>query len=383
LTATSPLSGIRVLDMTRLLPGPLAGQHLAHLGAEVIKVEDRQTGDYGRSLGAAGENTSHFFMALNRSKAFIEVDLKNPSDHHAFVGLVKTTDVVIEGFRPGVMERLNLGFDALQGINPALVLCSITGYGQNGPLALAAGHDINYLSYTGVLLQNATREGKTAMAGLQIADLLGGTQAAVIGILAALIDARRSGRGRHVDISMTDVVFAHNIMAIAHVNESGDAAPPGSQLLTGGEPCYNIYRCADQRLLAVGALEAKFWQAFCHGLGKEHLAPMHWESGQAPGGPEARAVIEEVAAVIATRVQADWLALFEPLDCCVTPILSAKEALGHPLFKARNMVETVTGPLGTSQMPTFPIRFVGEDQATSAPAKARGADQAILDKFRE
>jgi crotonobetainyl-CoA:carnitine CoA-transferase CaiB-like acyl-CoA transferase len=377
------LTGIRVLDMTRLLPGPLAGQHLAHLGAEVIKVEDRQMGDYGRQLGALGDSTSHFFMALNRSKAFIQVDLKDPADYQAFVGLVKTSDVVIEGFRPGVMERLKLGFTTLQKINPALVLCSITGYGQDGPLALAAGHDINYLSYTGVLLQNATREGKTAMAGLQIADLLGGTQAAVIGVLAALVDARSSGRGRHVDISMTDVVFAHNIMATAHVNESGDAALPGSQLLTGGEPCYNIYSCADQRLLAVGALEAKFWQAFCQGLGKQHLASKHWESGQVPGGPEARAVIEEVAAALATRDQADWLAIFEPLDCCVTPILSAKEALAHPLFKARKMVETVKGPLGASQMPAFPIRFVGEDQAPSNPAKARGADQEIVDKFRE
>jgi alpha-methylacyl-CoA racemase len=383
MTAAPPLQGIRVLDMTRLLPGPLAGQHLAHLGAEVIKVEDRQMGDYGRALGALGDSTSHFFMALNRSKAFIEVDLKNPADHQAFIGLVKTADVVIEGFRPGVMDRLKLGFDALQKINPAIVLCSITGYGQDGPLALAAGHDINYLSYTGVLLQNASRDGKTAMAGLQIADLLGGTQAAVIGILAAVIDARSTGRGRHVDISMTDVVFAHNIMAVAHVNESGEAARPGSQLLTGGEPCYNIYQCADQRLLAVGALEAKFWQAFCRGLGKEHLAPMHWESGQVPGGPEARAVTEEVAATIATRDQSDWLAIFEPLDCCVTPILSAKEALDHPLFKARNMVETVSGPLGTSRMPAFPIRFVGEDPPPSRPAKARGADQAILDKFRE
>lgn len=377
----TPLAGVRVLDMTRLLPGPLAGQHLAHLGAEVIKIEDRGLGDYGRSLGASGEHTSHFFLALNRSKSFVEVDLKNSVDYQLFIELLKTVDVVIEGFRPGVMERLNLGFETLLALNPALVLCSITGYGQDGPQALAAGHDINYLSYTGVLAQNATRDAKPAMAGLQIADLLGGTQAAVIGILAALYDARTSGRGRHVDISMTDVVFAHNIMAIAHVNEYGAAAAPGGQLLTGGEPCYNIYACADGRLLAVGALEAKFWETFCIGLGLRHLIQKHWSQGQVPGSAEARAVTEEVAALIATKDRAHWLVIFEPLDCCVTPILSAKEALDHPLFLARNMVETVAGPLGTTKVAAFPIRFLGEDTPPSAPAKARGADQSILEVF--
>jgi len=378
---SAPLAGVRVLDLTRLLPGPLAGQHLAHLGAEVIKVEDRQLGDYGRELGGTHGATSHFFLGLNRNKAFVEIDLKDSREHAQFVELVRHADVVIEGFRPGVMKRLGLGFDELVAINSAIVLCSITGYGQDGPLSDAAGHDINYLSYTGVLHQNATRDGDCAMAGLQIADLLGGTQAAVIGILAALFDARANKRGRHVDISMTDVVFAHNVMAIAHVNESGAAALPGQQLLTGGEPCYNVYRCADQRLIAVGALEAKFWKTFCVALGRDDLVSCHWSQGQVPGSAKARAVTDQVAALISAHDLAYWIDMFAPLDCCVSPILTAKEALSHPLFAARDMVETVEGALGKSLVAAFPIRFVGENRPRSTGAKARGADQALLGQF--
>jgi crotonobetainyl-CoA:carnitine CoA-transferase CaiB-like acyl-CoA transferase len=293
--------------------------------------------------------------------------------------LIERCDVLIEGFRPGVMARLGLDQDRLLKINPALVTCSITGYGQDGPLSHAAGHDINYLSFTGVLQQNAGRDGKPAVLGLQVADLLGGTQAAVIGILAALYDAKRGAMGRHVDISMTDVVFGHNLVAAAHFNETGQADQPGHELLTGGEACYNVYTCADGRHMAVGSLEAKFWDRLCQALGREDLMPCHWSRGQTPGSASARAAIQAVADAFLQRDQAAWTALLDPLDCCVTPILTVAEALQHPLFAARQMVETIASAEGVSTLPAFPIRFVGDGVPASSAAKARGADQALLD----
>jgi crotonobetainyl-CoA:carnitine CoA-transferase CaiB-like acyl-CoA transferase len=374
----APLHGVRVLDLTRLLPGPLAAQHLAHLGADVIKIEDRGAGDYGRSLGSKGEETSQFFLALNRNKAFVELDFKNPAEHAAMLSLVKNADILIEGFRPGVMDRLRLGAKDLWAINPALVICSITGYGQDGPLKDAAGHDINYLSLTGVLHQNGSPDQKPSMAGLQIADLLGGTQAAVIGVLAALYDAKQSGRGRHVDISMTDVVFAHNLVAAAHFNSTGQPDVPGRELLTGGEACYNIYRCKDGRDLAVGSLEAKFWDALCEALGRNDLKRHHWSRGQTPGDAGALHAIREMSVVIASKTQREWVDKLASLDCCVTPIINIEEALAHPLFAARRMTEEVKGTLGNARLPAFPIRFVGETPIASRAAKARGADQALL-----
>ena len=229
MTRPAPLEGVRVLDLTRLLPGPLAAQHLAHLGADVIKIEDRDAGDYAREFLTSSGRTSQFFLALNRNKAFIELNLKDPQEFGRLEQLIRGADVLIEGFRPGVMPRLKLGRDQLEVLNPSLVICSISGYGQDGPMVGQAGHDINYLSLTGVLHQNGGPDSKPAMPGLQIADLLGGTQAAVIGILAALFDARRTGLGRHVDISMTDVVFGHNLVAAAYVNETGAAGHSGTR----------------------------------------------------------------------------------------------------------------------------------------------------------
>jgi alpha-methylacyl-CoA racemase len=293
--------------------------------------------------------------------------------------LVRHADVLIEGFRPGVMQRLGLGPEQLWALNPKLVFCSISGYGQDGPMADAAGHDINYLSFTGVLHQNGGPDQKPSMAGLQIADLLGGTQAALIGILAALFDAQRSGHGRHVDISMTDVVFGHNLVAAAHFNEVGHAGVPGRELLTGGEACYNIYRCRDGRDLAVGSLEAKFWDALCEALQRGDLKQHHWSRGQVPGDAGALYAIEQLSALLATRNQNEWVRHLDGVDCCVTPILSIAEALEHGLFKARDMIEHVAGPAGSSVLPAFPIRFVGEQRVPSSGAKLRGADQALLD----
>ena len=292
-----PLSGIRVLDLTRLLPGPVATRHLADMGADVVKIEDTGAGDYAREMGPLHEGTSVFFRLANRNKRGMRLELKNPKGCEVFLRLAKKADVVVEGFRPGVMARLGLGYDALAAVNPRLVYCSITGYGQDGPYADRAGHDINYIGYAGVGDQIGTAEAPV-VPNFQIADLLGGALTSVMGILAALIDSKSSGRGRHVDVAMTDAVFAHAILPLLGYLEHGKAARRGTGMLGGGLPCYNVYRTRDGRWMAVGALERKFWETLCDILGCPELKGKHIVYGE-----EARPVKERLEAVFASRTQ--------------------------------------------------------------------------------
>lgn len=361
-TATStsqPLAGVRVLDLTRLLPGPAATRHLADLGAEIIKIEDPGPGDYARDMmrtpaDRAAERPSLFFRSLNRGKTEMRLDLKLAEDREALIELARHADVLIESFRPGVMARLGVGWDTLRAANPALVMCSISGYGQDGPLAQAAGHDINYVGYAGMLDQLTSADGTPIVPNVQIGDLLGGALTAVVGTLAALVDARATGRGRHVDVSMTDSVFAHNLMAFFAVGTRGKASPAGADLLNGGVPCYGVYRTADDRFMAVGALELKFWQTMCDVIGKPEWKDKHWALGQRVGGEDARALRDELAALFLTAPQAEWTARFADADCCVTPVLRMEEALQHPLFTERNSVVKENGePVQLA----LPLRF--------------------------
>ena len=359
-TAThQPLAGVRVLDLTRLLPGPAATRHLADLGAEIIKIEDPSPGDYARDMlrsaaDRAAERPSLFFRSLNRGKTEMRLDLKVAEDREALIERVRQADVLIESFRPGVMARLGVGWDTLRAANPALVMCSISGYGQNGPLAQAAGHDINYVGYAGMLDQLAGADGTPIVPNVQIGDLLGGALTAVVGILAALVDARTTGRGRYIDVSMTDSVFAHNLMAFFAVGSRGKASPAGTDLLNGGVPCYGVYRTADDRFMAVGALELKFWQAMCNVIGRPEWKDKHWSLGQRIGGDEARAIRDELAALFRTATQAHWTARFADADCCVTPVLRMEEAMQHPLFTGRNSVIQENGePVQLA----LPLRF--------------------------
>ena len=333
-----PLKGIKVLDLTRLLPGPVASMHLADMGADVIKIEDCGIGDYARTMGPVRNEVSQFFVAVNRGKQLLQLDLKNPHDHAAFMALVETADVVIESFRPGVMDKLGLGWPVLRQCNPKLVMCAISGYGADGPFAHLAGHDINYVGYAGMLEQNVGPDGVPALANLQIGDLLGGAQAALQGILAALLGAKMTGMGRFVDISMTDNVLAHNIMPMVAVNNYGKTVAPGQDLLTGGVACYNVYRTSDARFMAVGALELKFWELCCDTLARPDLKSRHWSLGEPVGGAAAMATKAELDAIFARRTLAEWTAIFSGVDCCVTPVLRADEAIAHELFTARHMV---------------------------------------------
>ncbi len=258
-----------MLDLTRLLPGPVCTLYLADLGADVIKVEDTGAGDYARNLGNRPGTVSAFYRAVNRNKRSIALDLKDARGRDAFLALAKDADVIVEGFRPGVVAALGVDYDAVAAINPRIVYAAISGYGQTGPRAHFAGHDINYLAHAGVLDQIGAHGGPPALCNLQIADLLGGAASAAIGLLAALLGAHRTGRGRYVDVAMADASLAHNIFALHALEQWGRVLPRGADLLTGGVPCYGVYPTQDGRWLAVGALEEKFWQALC----ATHRAP--------------------------------------------------------------------------------------------------------------
>ncbi|WP_265946028.1 CaiB/BaiF CoA transferase family protein [Dechloromonas sp. A34] len=328
MTRPPPLTGVRVLDLTRLLPGPVATLHLADLGAEVIKIEDPQVGDYARTLGAGQGEDSAYFRMINRNKQGLRLDLKKTEGVEIFLRLARDADVVVESFRPGVMDKLGVGYATVAAINPKITYCSISGYGQDGPYKDLAGHDINYLGYAGVLDQIGSEGGQPAVPNFQIADLLGGALTAAMGILAAVVEAQRTGQGRYVDVSMTDSVLAHTYFTMLRLNDAGHSAPRGGDLLSGGLPCYATYRCADGKYMAVGALEGKFWIVCCTVLERPEWVKRQWDAG----------LRAEMAAVFAQRSRDAWAALFGAVDCCVTPILTPEEALINEQIVARGMV---------------------------------------------
>jgi crotonobetainyl-CoA:carnitine CoA-transferase CaiB-like acyl-CoA transferase len=340
-----PLRGLRVLDLTRLLPGPMCTQHLADLGADVVKVEDTGAGDYAPPALRA--------MA-NRNKRGLQLDLKQPEAAEAFLRLARGADVVVEGFRPGAMGRLGLGYESVAAVNPRIVYCSLTGYGQSGPYRDRPGHDLNYCGHAGVADQMGVDKDTLALSNVPIADLMGGALTAAMGILAALFDAARTGRGRHLDIAMADGALAHAVMPLATLATHGSTPRAGRDTLTGALACYALYRTADDRFLAVGALERKFWDALCDVIERADLKPLH-RTGNAV--TEAR-VREELAAIIGARPLAHWEARFAPADCCVSPVHTLEEALADPHFRARGMVvDSVHPTLGPLTQVACPVKM--------------------------
>lgn len=333
-----PLSGIRVLDLTRLLPGPVCTLHLADLGADVVKIEDTGAGDYARTLGAEPGKIAPLFAAINRNKRALRLDLKQREGVDIFLRLVRDADAVVEGFRPGVVDRLGVGYAACREINPRIVYCAISGYGQTGPYRERAGHDVNYCSYAGFTDQVGAEQGDPVIPNIQIADILGGAVVPAMGILAALLDAQRSGKGRYVDVAMTEGVLAHNLQALAAVASTGKARPRGADFLSGREPCYSVYRTADGRHMAVGALERKFWERVCDVLQRPDLKACHWEIRTEPGARDAPWGKEQISAIFASRAQAYWVEKFSSEDCCVSPVLTLEESFQDPQILARGMV---------------------------------------------
>ena len=359
-----PLHGIRVLDLTRLLPGPLATMHLADMGADVIKIEDTGAGDYARTLmGAGSGGMSEYFRVLNRNKRGLRLDLKQAAGREAFLRLAKCADIIVEGFRPGVVKKLGVHYDAVAAVNPRIVYCAITGYGQNGPYAMRAGHDINYIGYAGVLDQIGPGDGPPVLPNFQIADLLGGTLTAVMGILAALVDARARGQGRYVDVAMTDAVLAHAVMPLVALLEQGRPPARASQRLSGGLPCYNVYATSDGRCMAVGALEPKFWHALCDALECPEFKSQHYVFGSR--GTPAK---QRLAAIFASRTQAHWTEKLAHLEACVSPVLNIEEALANEQFRARGMVLDENG----APRVALPVKFSDFEFGIERPAPQAG-----------
>lgn len=326
-----PLDGLVVLDLSRLFPGPFASLLLADLGARIIKVEDPRGGDYARWSPPLGGRMSAIFAALNRDKESVALDLKRPEGKAAFLRLVEGADIVIESFRPGVMARLGLDHEALRARNPRLIGCAITGYGQDGPLAAQAGHDLNYVALAGLAGVTGSADGPVTP-GVQSADVAGGALYAVIGILAALRERDQTGEGRFVDVSMTDGVAGLGIMLHARQHLDGASIGPGDDLLAGAVPAYRIWPCKGGGALAVGALEPKFWMQLCAAIGRPDLAT----DGLATGSRAAK-VDAELAPIFASRTRDAWVEHLAAYDVCVEPVLTLDEARRSPHAEARGL----------------------------------------------
>jgi alpha-methylacyl-CoA racemase len=360
---TLPLDGIRVLDLSRLLPGGFCSLLLADFGADVVKVEDTGMGDYIRWSppyydGAHDSAKSALFLSLNRNKRSIRLDLKSEDGREALLELVRDADVVLESFRPGVLDRLGVGYERMRERNPGIVLCAISGYGQDGPKRDASGHDMNYLGLIGLLGLTGDRGGEPVQAAGQIADIGGGALMAAFGIMAALRErdgsparppgsgSPGSGEGQLVDVSMSDGALSWLAMVAAAHFADGTAPHRGDLPLAGSLICYRPYECADG-WVSLGALEPKFWQAWCRGVGRDELIAKQFERP----GSEAHA---QVMAIFKERTRGDWEAFAREHDCCLEPLLELDEALDSELVRAREMVVEIEQP-GVPQ----PVRQLG------------------------
>jgi len=366
------LAGIRVLDLSRLLPGPFLTMVLADMGADVVKVEDPRVGDYLRAFPPAKGGMGGRFLAINRGKRSLALDLKSPTGRDAFLRMVERADVVVESFRPGVMDKLGVGWAALSARNPKLVLCSISGYGQTGPYVHRAGHDLNYISLAGVTaMGGGERGGPPTIPGVQIADLAGGALWSATAILGALVGRERTGAGAHLDISMTEGSLALLAAEVGNL-DCGGRPTRGGEAINGGMACYQLYRTADGRWLSVGALEPKFWLAFATAIGRPpNIAEL-------AAGPADQARIRgEIQAVIATRPLAEWLETLAAHDCCCEPVLEMDELADHPLHREREVFFTIDGgaagplrqvrtPVGPPANPTVPPRLGEHTRAVLA-----------------
>lgn len=335
-----PLEGVKVLDLSRLLPGPYATLVLADLGAQVDKVEEPEVGDYTRHAPPMKGDVSALFLALNRNKRSIALDLKSSEGLAALKALARHYDVLVESFRPGVMARLGCGYEVLAAENPRLIVCSVTGFGSTGPDAQRAGHDLGYQARAGLLAYGGAANGAPAHPGAQVADL-GGSLFGVIGILAALHERSRTGRGRVVDVSLTESATAFLHMqwgARLALGAEGAPLQRGREALNGGYPCYGLYETADRRWVALGALEPRFFLGLCQALGRPELIDGAWDVGEA--GRQTRAALEEI---FRQRTRADWVERFQGLDLCVEPVLEGDEARDDAQLRARGLFVEADG----------------------------------------
>ncbi len=367
-----PLDGLLVLDFSTLLPGPMATLLLAEAGAEVIKIERPGRGEEMRGYAPKWGRDSVNFALLNRGKKSIALNLKNAQDRARLDPLIARADVIVEQFRPGVMARLGLGYDDVVKVNPRVVYCAITGYGQTGPKRDVAGHDLNYIGDTGLLAASMGSPERPVMPPALIADIAGGTYPAVMNILLALTERARMGRGRYLDIAMTDNLFPFMYWAIGNGLAAGQWPGNGTDLVTGGTARYRLYRTADDRMLAAAPLEQKFWEEFC--------ALIDLEPDLRDDTRDPAATMRRVAEIIAGKTAEDWRARFAGRDCCCSIVVDLREALADPHVIARGRFAHVLTNEAGARLPALPVPidpgFRGPaDEALAAPALGADGDR--------
>ena len=362
------LPGLKILDASRLLPAALCTQMLADLGAEVLKVEETGRGDYQRTFPPMGKVDSGTFLLCNRNKKSITLNLKSEEGKAVFKKLAAEADVVVEGFRPGVMKRLGLDYETLKEINPRLIYCAVSGFGQDGPYKMVAGHDLNYMGIIGALPLFGMAGGPPMVPGLLTADIGGGSLMAAYGILAALLARQATGQGQFVDVSMMDGAMS---FIAYHASEPlfGDVDPKGGEYRnTGGAPCYSIFRCKDGNYVTLGALEEHFWERFCDAAGVPEL-----KADQFPDGEARSKQFEALDHVFEQRTRAEWVELFFKHDIPGGPVNTMREAFEDPHVKAREMVMHVDHPVeGRIPQLGFPVKFSGTPARISAPPPTLG-----------
>ena len=372
-----PLASLKVLDFSTLLPGPFASLLLADMGAEVLRIESPTRMDLLRVLPPHDQGTSASHAYLNRNKRSLALDLKQPQALEVVKQLLQDHDILLEQFRPGVMERLGLGYEALKAINPRLIYVSITGYGQTGPYKDRAGHDINYLALAGLASYTGREDSGPLPLGIQAADIAGGSLHGVIGLLAAVIARQHTGQGQHLDVSMTDCAFSLNALAGAGYLACGVEPGREEQMLNGGS-FYDYYRSRDGRWMSVGSLEPNFMQQLCAALGRPELAAQ----GLSPRPEQQQALKQALQVEFEKRDFSELCELFGVIDACVEPVLNLSEAVAHPQLQARQLVTQVPRADGTTQAQiACPLKFSGGLPAPKHIGAAVGAhsDQVLAE----
>ena len=364
---SGPLQGIRILDLTRLYPGPLGTMMLADMGADVIKIEDASAPDYMRFYPPLIGNQSAGFLAVNRSKRSLALNLKEQAGKDIFMKLAALGDIVVEQFRPGVLDDMGLGYALARQVKPDIIYVSLTGYGQTGPYSNHAGHDINYIGYAGILSATSTLQTGPVVPGPQLGDTAGGGYMTVIACLAALWSRKTTGLGQHVDVSMLDGLLPLMTLQMAHTWATETSFKLGEAPLSGGLASYGVYPCSDGKYMALGILEEKFWEKFC----KMAERP-DWISQFMALGEDASKLRLEIAALFLTRSQDEWTSLAAEHDICLSPVLSVDELEDNPHIKARSMICEEDHPLcGKLKSVGPPIKF------SQTPAKPSGCAPAL------
>ena len=341
-----------MLDLSRLLPGPYCSLLLADLGMEVLKVEDLEMGDYMRKMGPVRKQDSAYFLAVNRNKKSTTLNLKVKEGREIFHKLILSYDIVLESFRPGVMDRLGIGYQELKKRNPRVILCSLSGYGQDGPYRERSGHDVNYIGLGGILELIGTKDKAPVIPGVQIADLAAGGMMSAISILAAVVHRQKSGEGQYLDVSMLDGVISWLSIHAGKYFMDEELPERGEMILGGRYACYHVYETKDGRYMSLGALEPKFWENFCETVGRRELIFKQYLEGE-----ERLRLIEEIQKLFKTKTQKEWVELFKNADACCEPILNLEEVFHHPHVLHRQMVKELEHPVeGKTRQVGNPIK---------------------------